>query len=68
MNIIITIILSVIAFLIYAGYSAIIFCDIMENYNGCVDYFKSIINDTEINIVGKILLVIFISQYLKKVI
>lgn len=59
MNTIIIFILVVIAFLIYAGYNAVIFCDIIENYNGCVDYFKSIINDTEINIVGKVLLVIF---------
>lgn len=56
---VIIIILSVLAFLIYAGINAIVVCNIMDNYKNSFDYFNSVLKDEEINLLGKIVFIIF---------
>lgn len=51
------VILSIIAFLIYAGCNGLIVCDIMENYENLIEYFRNIIIDEELSFFGKIFLI-----------
>lgn len=55
---VIIIILSVLAFLIYAGINAIVVCNIMDNYKNSFDYFNSVLKDEETNLLGKIVFII----------
>lgn len=56
---IIIIILGVVAFFVYAGINAVVVCNIMENYKGGFDYFKSVLEDNNVNLLGKIVFIIF---------